>query len=78
MLYSELKRKEVINIRDGRRLGKVVDVELDDCKGCICKLFVACHNKYPIMFACEPDYVVCYNEIQKIGPDFIFVDVACC
>ncbi|MFI3212475.1 MAG: YlmC/YmxH family sporulation protein [Eubacteriales bacterium] len=75
MLYSELKRKEVINTRDCRRLGRVIDVEFDECQGCICKIFVACHGKYTNLFGFEPELVICYNEIKKIGPDIIFVDI---
>lgn len=77
MLYSELKRKEVINTRDCKRLGHVIDIELDECKGCICKLIVSCHGKYTAWFSCEPEYVICYNEIIKIGPDIIIVDICC-
>lgn len=38
MLFSDFKEKEVINIRDCRRLGKVTDFEFDECKGCILSL----------------------------------------
>ena len=33
MRISELKRMEVINICDGKRLGFVGDVEFDKCSG---------------------------------------------
>ena len=41
MLYTEFRKKEVINIRDCRILGQVVDIEFDECSGCIRKIFVS-------------------------------------
>ena len=38
MLYSELKCKDVINIKNCKKLGRVCDMELDPCSGCICKI----------------------------------------
>ena len=35
MLFSELKCKDVINIRDCKKLGHVCDLEFDEHDGCI-------------------------------------------
>ena len=40
MLFSELKCKDVINVRDCKKLGHVCDLEFDECSGCICKIMV--------------------------------------
>ena len=40
MLFSELKCKDVINLRDCRKLGNIADFEFDECTGCICKVIV--------------------------------------
>ena len=71
----DFKHKEVINIKDCRRLGKVADFEFDHCTGQIKKIIIPgscglCH-----LFCNEPDYVICYNEICQIGPDIILVDI---
>ena len=34
MLFSELRDKEVISIKECRKLGHVSDIEFDYCKGC--------------------------------------------
>ena len=34
MLFSELKCKDVINVRDCKKLGHVCDLEFDECSGC--------------------------------------------
>ena len=82
MLYSELKKKEVINMRDCRKLGHLVDADIDERNGCIKRLKIServrCFRCLPecCSWICkEPDYVVCYNEIKQIGPDIIVVDI---
>ena len=35
MKLSELERKDIINIRDGKRIGRIVDVEFDITNGYI-------------------------------------------
>lgn len=75
MLFSELKCKSVINIRDCRCLGKVSDLEFDECNGCIRKIMVPRGNKFCNIFKVESDYVIPYRDIKQIGPDIILVDI---
>lgn len=79
MLYSEFRSKEVINIKDCKRLGKVTDFEFDECNGQICKIIVSCGCSVFDWFKCDPDYTIPYKDIKQIGPDIILVDVKeCC
>ena len=76
MLFSELKCKDVINIRDCKKIGRVQDIEFNPCTGCIEKIIIpSCCGKFGGWFLTEPDYVICFNEIKQIGPDIILVDV---
>ncbi|MBQ7840098.1 MAG: YlmC/YmxH family sporulation protein [Lachnospiraceae bacterium] len=75
MLFSELKCKEVVNLRDCRRMGHVTDFEFDECTGCIIKIIVPGVNRWKSLFNCDTDYVICYPDIKQIGPDIILVDV---
>ena len=75
MLFSELKCKEVINLRDCKQLGRVADLEFDERNGCIHKLLVPRGNKWENFFRCQEDYVICYRDIKQIGPDIILVDI---
>ena len=75
MLYSDFKSKEVINIRDCKRLGKVTDFEFDECSGQICKIIVACGCSFFDWFKCEPDYIIPWCDIKQVGPDIILVEV---
>ncbi len=77
LLYSELKCKDVINIRDCKRLGRVEDLEIDECSGCICKIIVpGCNRLFSFLHA-EPNIVIPYKDIKQIGPDIILVDIHC-
>ena len=77
MLFSELRRKEVINIRDCKSLGRVCDLVLDECNGCICKIIVLDCCKWFSLFAAEKELEICYKDIRQIGPDIILVDINC-
>lgn len=68
MLYSELRKKEVINMRDCRKLGHVTDVDFDECNGCIKRIKVSEKWSCVCFFPCsllggEPDHVICFHEI---------------
>lgn len=74
MTFDELCSKEVISIKDCRKLGHVVDLEFDECKGCICKLIVSPKNGL-INFICQgEEYEIPFGNIRQIGPDIILVD----
>lgn len=78
MLFSELKCKEVINLRDCRKLGNITDFEFDQCSGCICKFFVPGCSKWKCLFGCDDNYEICFKDIKQIGPDIIIVDLPEC
>lgn len=75
MLFSELKCKDVINIKDCRKLGKICDLEFDECKGCICKIMVPGSNRFLNFLRCEQEISICWKDIRQIGPDIILVDI---
>lgn len=71
----DFKQKEVINISDGARLGFVSDVEIDIKGGKLLKIIVAAPGRIFGIFGCEKEYVICWENIKKIGDDIILVDV---
>ena len=75
MRYSELKCKDVINLRDCRKLGRIGDLEFDECSGRICSVTVPGNNKFCNLLKSEPGYCIPYKDIKQIGPDIIIVDV---
>ncbi len=74
MLFSELKNKEVIDVKDCKKLGRIQDIEFDPRTGCILKFYVPCGSKFSLFVSAEPDFVLDFKEICQIGPDIILVD----
>lgn len=75
MRFLELRQKEVINCRDGCRMGFVSDLEFNEKTGQICQLIIPGPGKFFGCLGKNPEYCICYNEIVRIGSDIIIVDV---
>lgn len=72
---SDFRQKEVINIRDGRRLGIIIDMEFDLQAGRITAIVVPGPSKLMGFLKGDKDYVIPWEKIKKIGDDVILVDV---
>lgn len=70
---TDLRNKEVINSKNGCRLGQVCDVEIDTCTGCIVSIIIWGRPKCFGFFGREEDIKICWNEIEVIGDDTILV-----
>ena len=71
----DFKHKEVINIKDGKRMGYVQDVCADLETGTITSIIVPGENKFVSMFSNKNDIVIPWEKIHCIGEDIILVDV---
>lgn len=81
MYFHELRQKEVVNVRDGMRLGFVEDLTLNPKDGCICNVIVPCDNRILGVWGKERQYVIEWCKVVRIGCDIILVDVEpaqCC
>ncbi|MFO7173859.1 MAG: YlmC/YmxH family sporulation protein [Bacillota bacterium] len=68
-------RKEIINVRTGRRLGELVDVEIDESTGRITALVVPGPSRFWGLLGSGQDLVIPWSRIVRIGPDCILVDL---
>lgn len=80
MTLSDLCQKDVINTRDGRSLGKVLDIEFCLCDGRVTAIIVpGCLRPGSFcsrIFRMEKEVIVIpWDMICKIGDDVILVDV---
>jgi len=73
---SDLATRDVVNTVDGRRLGNIVDVELDLTNGRIVAVIVPGQPKMLGVFGRSDDYVVPWENIKKIGEDVILVEIS--
>lgn len=71
----DFKHKEVINVKDGKRLGFVQDVCADLETGTITSIIVPGSNKILSMFSASNDIVIQWQNIKCIGDDVILVEI---
>lgn len=72
---TDLRNKEVINAKNGCRLGSVSDVEIDTCSGCIVSIIIWGKGKCFGLLPSDSDIRICWKDIEVIGDDTIIV---CC
>jgi len=71
---SELQTKEVVMLKTGKRLGFIVDFELDDERGYITSLVVHTRQQGGSLFNRMAEMVIPWEQIVTIGDDFILID----
>lgn len=71
----DFKHKEVINIKDGKRLGYVQDVCADLETGIITSIIVPGSNKFINLFSSSNDVIIPWKDVKCIGDDLILVDI---
>lgn len=75
MTFSDLKLKDVINICDGRRLGRPFDIVLNE-HACIEALLVPSQGGLLSMFKGERDgLAISWSRVRRIGDDVILVEL---
>ncbi len=75
MRLSELRDKEVINICSGRRLGCIVDVEINICSGEVEAVIIPGPGKICGFLGTDCEYVIPFACVRKIGPDIVIVEI---
>lgn len=75
MVYSfgDLRCKEIINVKNGARLGYPDDIEFESCTAKICRLIVFGKSKFFGLFGREEDLFIKWCDIEVVGEDTILV-----
>lgn len=74
MLMSDLQHKDIINTINGARIGKIIDIEVND-KGVINYLIVG-EIKMMKRFSQGGEVKISFNQIKRIGTDVILVELS--
>ncbi len=78
LTYKQLSKRDVINVADGRCLGRICDATFSFPRGILTGIFVpARKNKGFFWFLDKSTLFISVNKIIKIGGDVILVDVRC-
>ncbi len=74
MRLSELQTKMVVNVKDGKHLGNIVDAEVNEA-GQIIYFTVMIRGLFKRLFKNEPEINITIKQIVKIGEDVILVEL---
>lgn len=72
--FCELREKEVINISDGKQLGRIVDIALH-CSGRVVGLIAAGDKKFFKNISGNENIFIPWAKVTKIGDDVILVEL---
>ncbi len=73
---DKLKNKEVINVRDGRSLGFIYDIEVNLANGTIDGIIIPAERGLFRFFSNkEDDFVIKWDRVKTVGDDVVLVDV---
>ena len=79
MTFSELRKKDVICIGDGRVLGRVADLEFDASSGQLRALIVPGSSGVSCFFHGDKSQAsIAWHQIACIGDDVILISPAKC
>ena len=71
MYLSELQNKDVINIKDGKKIGNIIDIIIN-VEGKMQSIIVE-PSKGIKVFSNKEDIEISWQQIEKIGEDVILV-----
>lgn len=72
---SDLREKEVVNVKDGSKLGLISDIEVNLEAGRIEAIIIPGPGKILGLFGKNEDYVIKWQNIVRIGVHVILVDL---
>lgn len=70
--FSDLKEKEIVNVFDGKKLGRIIDILFDTASGSVRGIVVPGDKK---LFRKNDDIFVPLEKLKKIGDDVILVSL---
>ncbi|MGB9813145.1 MAG: YlmC/YmxH family sporulation protein [Thermovenabulum sp.] len=71
---TDLRQKEVINVCDGKKMGFIVDIDIDTDVGKIKSLILPAISKGFNIFLRSDDIEIPWEKVKKIGQDVILVE----
>lgn len=74
MYLSELQNKDIISLKDGRKLGRIIDAEINP-QGQIIFLIIETRRSFKKLFSHQEENKIPYDDISKIGEDVILINM---
>lgn len=75
MRLSDLQNKDIVNIMDGKNIGNIIDVNIDEKSGNILSFVIEPNKNFLSFLNRGKDTEIKWNCISKIGEDVILVRI---
>ncbi len=72
---SDLRAREVVNVLDGKKLGNIIDIDLDMERGKVVAFVLPGRLRGWSIFSRREEVIVPWDKIVRIGRDVILVEV---
>ena len=73
MRVAEMQTKDVISLADGKKIGRIVDIEIT--QDGVIEYFVVEMPRFLRFFKSSNEVNISINQIKKIGEDAILVEI---
>lgn len=74
MYLSDLQEKDIVDINNGKKVGRVIDAKIDN-EGKIIYLVIDSKKSIRNILSNSSDINISFNQIKKIGEDVILIDL---
>ncbi len=72
---SNIMEKEIINVKNGKRLGFITDINIDMNEGKVISFNITGNDGRGFFYRGNDGQVILWNDILKIGCDTIIVNI---
>ncbi len=76
MRLSDLQTKYIVNVKDGKNIGNIIDVKIDEETGVILSLVIEPNKNFFSFARGKVDTEINWKSIEKIGEDVILVNIS--
>ena len=77
MRLSDLQNKDIVNVNDGRNIGSIIDVKIDEESDNILSFIIEPNkNFFKFLRSDKIDTEINWKSITKIGEDVILVNLS--
>lgn len=74
MRLSDLQSKDIVALEDGKKIGNIIDVSIDE-KGNMVALIIQKSKFLNNFFSSQNEIEIKWNQVKKIGEDVILVNI---
>ncbi len=74
MRLSDLQKKDIVNVNDGKRIGNIIDIHIN-LEGQMDEIIIEKSTFLISFFSSKNEISIKWDQIKKIGEDVILVDI---